>query len=140
MTKQASRRGRQQQTPIFGVRCISFPKSLHHMAACGDPGQARCLKGSVPISVPAPVLGAAARGVPGRRSWSLVLHKRASHRLHRLGGESLNLCLPALEEGCSLFLTALRRTQNPLLFLQLPRALLNTCQFSTDPLHFDLRR
>lgn len=73
------------------------------MATCSDLGQAQCSEGSVPISAPAPVLTAAAGGGPGRRSWSLVLHKRASHRLHRLGGKSLKLCLPALKEGCSLF-------------------------------------
>lgn len=73
------------------------------MAACSDSGQAQCPKGSIPISVPAPVLKAAAGDVPGRRSWSLVLHRRVSHRLHRLGGKSLNLCLPALKEGRSLF-------------------------------------
>lgn len=82
MTKQASHRGRQQQMlPIFSIRCVLFPKSLYPMPACSDLGQVQCSKGSIPVSVPAPVLRAAAGGIPGRSSWSLFLHKRVSHRL-----------------------------------------------------------
>lgn len=110
------------------------------MAACSKAEQAQHSKGSIPISVPTPVPRAAASGVPGRRSWNLVLHKQAFHRLHRLGGKSLNLCLPALEEGHSLFSQYCTKHKILFCFSSCPWALLNTCQFSNSTLHVDVRQ